>query len=119
MFQEGKLEFIYEIRLRAYAMPDFTFPVVTGKTEDEQYYRAEVFLRRGGQAYDVYGYDEQDIITDILDQFEKYMHFLHVSPGILPWNMAEHDDDLVGHGEIGDEDAPAPASAAEILGKPL
>lgn len=79
------------------------------------------FLRRGGQAYDVYGYDEQDIISDILDQFEKYLHFLHTSPGILPWNMAEHDDDLVGHGEIGDENAPspAPASAVEILGKPL
>ena len=118
VFQEGKLEFIYEIRLRAYAMPDFSFPETTGNKDDAQYYRAEVFLRRGGQAYDVYGYDEQDIITDILDQFEKYLHFLHISPGILPWNMAEHDDDLVGHGEIGDEDAPAPAPAAEILGKP-
>ena len=118
VFQEGKLEFIYEIRLRAYAMPDFSFPETTGNKDDAQYYRAEVFLRRGGQAYDVYGYDEQDIITDILDQFEKYLHFLHISPGILPWNMAEHDDDLVGHGEIGEEDAPAPAPAAEILGKP-
>lgn len=118
VFQEGKLEFIYEIRLRAYAMPDFSFPETTGNKDDAQYYRAEVFLRRGGQAYDVYGYDEQDIITDILDQFEKYLHFLHISPGILPWNMAEHDDDLVGHGEIGDEGAPAPAPAAEILGKP-
>lgn len=118
VFQEGKLEFIYEIRLRSYAMPDFSFPEATGNSGDDHYYRAEVFLRRGGQAYDVYGYDEQDIITDILDQFEKYLHFLHISPGILPWNMAEHDDDLVGHGEIGDEDAPAPAPAAEILGKP-
>ena len=76
-------------------------------------------MRRGGQAYDVYGYDEQDIITDILDQFEKYLHFLHISPGILPWNMAEHDDDLVGQGEIGDEDALSPASSAAIEGKPL
>src|SRR5699024_2660075 len=31
---------------------------------------------------------------DILDQFEKYMHFLQVSPGILPWDMEAHDDDL-------------------------
>lgn len=119
VFQEGKLEFIYEIRLRSYAMPDFACPETSSNKDDEQYYRAEVFLRRGGQAYDVYGYDEQDIITDILDQFEKYLHFLHISPGILPWNMAEHDDDLVGQGEIGDEDAPAPSSAAAIEGKPL
>ena len=119
VFQEGKLEFIYEIRLRSYAMPDFSFPEAAGNSGDDHYYRAEVFLRRGGQAYDVYGYDEQDIITDILDQFEKYLHFLHISPGILPWNMAEHDDDLVGQGEIGDEDALSPASSAAIEGKPL
>ena len=113
------MEFIYEIRLRAYAMPDFSFPIATGNTDDEQYYRAEVFLRRGGQAYDVYGYDEQDIITDILDQFEKYLHFLHVSPGILPWNMAEHDDDLVAQDAEMDADAPPPASPSSIEGKPV
>jgi choline/glycine/proline betaine transport protein len=58
------------------------------------YYRAEVFLRRGGQSYDIYGYEGQQIIDDILDQFEKYLHFLHISPGSLPWKMHEHDDML-------------------------
>ncbi|WP_227875017.1 BCCT family transporter [Oceanisphaera profunda] len=95
VFQEAKLEFIYEIRLRGYAMPDFAFPESDRDVDgDDHYYRAEVFLRRGGQAYDVYGYDQQDIISDILDQFEKYLHILHISPGILPWKMEEHDDDL-------------------------
>ena len=95
VYQAGKLEFIYEVRLRGYAMPDFSFPDSDRDVDgDDHYYRAEVFLRRGGQAYDVYGYDQQDIISDILDQFEKYLHFLHISPGILPWKMEEHDDDL-------------------------
>lgn len=117
VFQEGKLEFIYEIRLRSYAMPDFTLPEgISGADIDDHYYRAEVFLRRGGQAYDVYGYDEQDIISDILDQFEKYLHFLHTSPGILPWNMAEHDDDLISNG---DADALSPIPASTIEGKLL
>lgn len=94
--KEGKLEFIYEIRLRGYAMPDFAFPEVESTEDtDDMYYRAEVFLRRGGQAYDVYDYEQQDVIDDILNQFEKYLHFLHVSPGILPWKMEEHDDDLI------------------------
>jgi len=89
----GQIDFLYEIRLRAYPIPDFAFPEMDRNPEgDEQYYRAEVFLRRGGQSYDVYGYDEQDIIRDILDQFEKYLNFLHISPGNLPWNIAEHDD---------------------------
>lgn len=94
--KEGKLEFIYEIRLRGYAMPDFAFlEVESTEDTDDMYYRAEVFLRRGGQAYDVYDYEQQDVIDDILNQFEKYLHFLHVSPGILPWKMEEHDDDLI------------------------
>lgn len=118
VFQEGKLEFIYEVRLRGYAMPDFSFPEAPGRDGDDHYYRAEVFLRRGGQAYDVYGYDEQDMISDILDQFEKYLHFLHISPGILPWKMEEHDDDLLSNDEAESDEVP-PASAKGLTGDPV
>ncbi|GGE56924.1 MAG TPA: BCCT family transporter [Paenalcaligenes hominis] len=109
VIQEGKLEFIYEVRLRGYEMPDFDLPEDSknGDSAEEKYYRAEVFLRRGGQAYDVYGYEQSDIISDILDQFEKYMHFLHVSPGILPWNMEDHDEDLI-HDEHTPTTEPSP-----------
>ena len=90
-----QLDFIYEIRLRPYPMPDFAYPEMDRNPEgDEYYYRAEVFLRRGGQAYDIYGFDEHEIIRDILNQFENYLHFLHISPGSLPWDMAEHDEML-------------------------
>ncbi len=88
--REGQLDFVYEIRLMQYAMPAFAQPA--SADGDAHYYRAEVFLRRGGQSYDVYGYEQQDIISDILDQFEKYLHFLHISPGSLPWRMDEHDE---------------------------
>ena len=92
VIKEDQVDFIYEIRLVGYAMPSF---VPTDDTDtEEQYFRAEVFLRRGGQHYDVYGYDQQDIISDILDQFEKYLHFLHISPASLPWKMDEHDEML-------------------------
>ena len=90
--KEDQLDFIYEIRMVGYAMP--AFALSEGPDADEQYYRAEVFLRRGGQHYDIYGYGQQDIISDILDQFEKYLHFLHISPGSLPWRMQEHDEML-------------------------
>ena len=90
-----QLDFLYEIRLRDYLRPAFAHPEVEETAEEESYYyRAEVFLRRGGQAYDIYGYDQQEIIGDILDHFEKYLHFLHLTPGVLPWNMAEHDEML-------------------------
>jgi len=91
----GQVDFIYEIRLRAYEMPSFAYPEQPRPGEEQRhYYRAEVFLCRGGRGYDIYGYDEAYIISDILDQFEKYMHFLHTSPGVLPWQMDAHDEDL-------------------------
>lgn len=104
VIKDDQVDFIYEIRAVGYAMP--AFALTEDPETDEQYYRAEVFLRRGGQHYDVYGYDQADIISDILDQFEKYLHFLHISPGSLPWKMAEHDEMLSD-----DQDAPKPEAS--------
>jgi choline/glycine/proline betaine transport protein len=89
-----EMAFEYEVRLRGYAKPDFVFPALSRDDNgDEQYYRAEVFLRRGGRAYDVYGYETNQLISDMLDQFEKYMHFLHTTPATLPWKVVDDDHD--------------------------
>ncbi|MCH8493366.1 MAG: BCCT family transporter [Idiomarina sp.] len=93
---KDSIDFTYEIRARAYARPDFA---MGKKGEKKEYYRAEVFLRQGGQSYDVYGFEKADIINDVLNQFENYLHFIHHSPGSLPWDLAEHDDDLNGEGD--------------------
>ena len=98
VIKDDQVDFVYEIRAVGYAMP--AFALSEGPEAEEQYYRAEVFLRRGGQHYDIYGYDQADIISDILDQFEKYLHFLHISPGSLPWKMAEHDEMLTDDPEL-------------------
>ncbi len=98
------VDFIYDIRMLEHSLPDYAFPEMSREGDSEYtYYRAEVFLRLGGQSYDIYGFDQQDIITDILDQFEKYLHFLHISPGSLPWNMAEHDEMLIDNDETPDD----------------
>jgi choline/glycine/proline betaine transport protein len=76
---EGEPDFIYEVRPRAYVMPSF---VVTTSEEDEyeerKYFRAEVHLKEGGQDYDVMGWVREAVIDDILDQYEKHMHYLHL-----------------------------------------
>ena len=91
--REQHVNFIYEVRMIGHALPEYAYPeMIHQESRPNQYYRAEVFLRRGGQSYDVFGFDQQDIISDILDQFEKHLHFLHISPGSLPWKM----DDEVG-----------------------
>ncbi len=92
VFKQDQLDFIYEIRILEHLLPNYAYPEMPDEQTQRHYYKAELFLRRGGQSYDIYGFDQQDIITDILNQFEKYLHFLNISPGILPWRMEEHDD---------------------------
>ncbi|MGM0526253.1 MAG: BCCT family transporter [Pseudomonadota bacterium] len=90
--ERGKeLDFAYEIRLRDYLLPEFA---LTNDKNREVYYRAEVFLRQGGQSYNLYGWEKTDIINDVINQFENYLHFRHNSPGVLPWEMDKHDEDL-------------------------
>ncbi|MDX5593372.1 BCCT family transporter [Pseudovibrio sp. SPO723] len=43
------------------------------------YYRVEVFLEQGGQEYDVMGYTEEQIIADVVTQYERYLQYLHLS----------------------------------------
>ena len=73
---EGAPDFIYQVRQRGYPMPSF---VATESDGDEPtYFRAEVHLNEGGQNYDVMGWSREGVIGDILDQYEKHMHFLHM-----------------------------------------
>lgn len=102
-----QLDFLYEVRLREYELPAFATPsndaapttaADTDTSEQEEpayYYRAEVFLQRGGVDYDVYGFSQTDLLGDILDHFENYLQFLQMSPDVLPWDMAEHDEMLM------------------------
>lgn len=68
-------EFIYRVLARKYAQPDF----IHEADEDEQsYYRAEVHLSEGGQDYDIMGWSKTSVINNIIDQYHKHLHFLHL-----------------------------------------
>lgn len=68
-------EFIYKVLTRKYSQPDY----VTEADEDEQsYYRAEVHLVEGGQDYDIMGWSKAAVINNIIDQYHKHLHFLHL-----------------------------------------
>jgi choline/glycine/proline betaine transport protein len=88
------VEFWYEVRLSEHDVPDYYTEDMADELPQEHHHRAEVYLRRGGQTYDLYGYESESVINDIIDQFEKYLHFLNVSPDSLPWRMQEHDEDI-------------------------
>ena len=42
------------------------------------YYRAEVHLGRGGQDYDIMGWSKTAVINNVIDQYHKHLHFLHL-----------------------------------------
>jgi len=82
-----EVDFIYDIRRNLQPLPAYKAPA-----DGEQFARAEVYLRRGSQGYDLYGCDQQEVIRDLLDQFENYLNFLHITPGHLPWETAGYDE---------------------------
>lgn len=95
-----QVPFIYEVRLCERVIPGFAFseillePEPNADEEESFYYRAEVFLREGGEAYDVYGYSRHNMITDILNHFEHYLHKLHHTAELLPWDVEQHEQQL-------------------------
>ncbi len=67
--------FVYRVLARKYSQPDY----VSEEHEDEQsYYRAEVHLVEGGQDYDIMGWSKTAVINNIIDQYHKHLHFLHL-----------------------------------------
>jgi choline/glycine/proline betaine transport protein len=74
---EDQPAFTYALRLRAFTIATMSDAEVS--QGESQYYRVEVFLEQGGQHYDVMGYTEEQILADVVTQYEKYLHYLHLS----------------------------------------
>ncbi len=79
---QDELDFFYSVRARQYQPPSFMPTEGTIATEDHMqavnYYRAEVHLKEGGQDYDIMDWTKEDIIQDLIDQYERHLHFLNV-----------------------------------------
>lgn len=71
-------DFFYGVRLRSFVVPSYA------QEDQENYYRAEVFLRQGGQDYDVFGYTREQIIADAISQYERHLYFLHLANAEQP-----------------------------------
>ncbi|MFA5520598.1 MAG: choline BCCT transporter BetT [Castellaniella sp.] len=71
------LDFSYAVRPLEQIRPALT-PGEYDDSEALRYCRAEVFLREGGQDYDIMGWSREAVIDDILDQYERHRQFLHM-----------------------------------------
>jgi len=73
-----QLDFAYSVYPMEVARPSLT-PEEVENDEERRYYRAEVHLGEGGQDYDVMGWSRDQIIGDILDQYERHRHYLRLT----------------------------------------
>ncbi|GLX80193.1 choline transporter [Thalassotalea insulae] len=75
VFHGDEQDFIYGVHKKQHTQPDFN---AEENNDNESYYRAEVHLSEGGQDYDIMDWSETAVINDIIDQYQKHMHFLHL-----------------------------------------
>ncbi|KHS99295.1 MULTISPECIES: choline transporter [Pectobacterium] len=68
--------FLYQIWPQRYSVPAFTYRARSGKSD---YYRLETFLLEGSQGNDLMDYSKEQVINDILDQYERHLNFLHLN----------------------------------------
>ncbi|MHC9060518.1 choline transporter [Pantoea sp. y20] len=68
-------DFVYQIWPQQYSVPGFTYRARSGKST---YYRLETFLLEGSQGNDLMDYNKEQVIIDILDQYERHLNFIHL-----------------------------------------
>ena len=74
----NEINFIYQVVSRETQPPSF---MADTREQDQPFYQAEVFLREGGQNYDVMDWTLEDLLQDIIDQYERHLHFLSLVRG--------------------------------------
>ncbi len=80
VFHHEEPDFIYAVEARGFRLPRFTVTAEqTNGGSDDRYFRAEVHLAEGSQGYDVMGYTKDQLINDVLTQYDKHMQFLHLA----------------------------------------
>ncbi|MCB1133478.1 MAG: BCCT family transporter, partial [Verrucomicrobiae bacterium] len=75
-----EVDFYYLVQLRRYEPPSFVIrDLKNRRAKALEFYRAEVHLKEGGQNYDIMGWSKDDVIHDVLDHYERHLHFLQLA----------------------------------------
>ncbi len=88
VYQGDEVDFLYGLYAKAHLKPSAKMSeqveralqplddTVDDDSEDK-YFGAEVHLQEGGQDYDVMGWTRDQLLSDILSQYERHLQFLH------------------------------------------
>lgn len=67
----------------------------TASVKAEKYYRMEVFSLEGSHGYDLLGCSREQVIADVLDQYEVHLAFLQENNGGIGGSKIAEDTDAV------------------------
>ncbi|MGV0035850.1 MAG: BCCT family transporter [Candidatus Azotimanducaceae bacterium WSBS_2022_MAG_OTU7] len=78
VYHGDEMDFVYKVRAHELEMNNEAL-VCNSETIplDSRYWRSEVHLTEGGQDYDVMGWTREQIINDVLGQYERHLNFLN------------------------------------------
>ncbi len=88
---EGTRDFIYGIMPVAQHIPAFS---TLGVGKPNLRHEARTYFSSGGRGYDVMGFTKEQLIVDILVQFERYLALVHAPETQLVHSAPEHSADM-------------------------
>ncbi len=84
---QGVRDFVYGVSVASQPVANFA-PLATGKPEPR--YEARTYFSSGGRGYDVMGLHRDQLIADVLAQFERYLHLTQAPESQLLHGAPEH-----------------------------
>jgi choline/glycine/proline betaine transport protein len=84
---DGVRDFVYGVTLSRHRMASFT---TLRPGEHEFRYEARTYFSSGNRGYDIMGMSRDQIITDVLAQFERYLHLVQSPEFQLVHGAPEH-----------------------------
>ncbi|MYM19127.1 BCCT family transporter [Brevibacterium sp. 5221] len=78
--------FVYQIYPVAAETPSFA--IRSQSPGADTYYRLEVFTADGSRGYDVFGFTKEQLISDVISNYESHLEYLRISDG-TPVDLTE------------------------------
>jgi choline/glycine/proline betaine transport protein len=92
---EGVRDFVYGVRPTAYRLPAFS---AAEATQGDLRFEARTFFSDGSRGYDLMGMTQDQIIADVLAQFDRYLQLVQSPEASLVIGAPEHAPDAPATG---------------------
>jgi len=105
----GVRDFVYGVHPVAYRLPAFS---ALEAAQGDQRFEAHTFFSDGSRGYDLMGMTQEQIISDVLAQFDRYLQLVQSPEASLVIGAPEHAPDTPTQHLIGAAARPSGASIA-------